>query len=49
MERGESLRRVFEIFKPGMDPGQARKLRAAQGWTYDFIPPPTSTPTPSPA
>lgn len=36
MERGESLRRVFEIFKPGMDPGQARKLRAAQGWTYDF-------------
>lgn len=36
MERGESLRRVFEIFKPGMDPGQARKLRAAQGWAYDF-------------
>jgi FMN phosphatase YigB (HAD superfamily) len=27
---------VFEIFKPGMDPGTARKLRAAQGWTYDF-------------
>jgi len=37
MERGQSLRRVFEIFKPGMDPGVARKLRAAQGWTYDFI------------
>ncbi len=36
MERGESLRRVFEIFKPGMDPSTARKLRAAQGWTYDF-------------
>jgi FMN phosphatase YigB (HAD superfamily) len=36
MERGQSLRRVFEIFKPGMDPGLARKLRAAQGWTYDF-------------
>ncbi|HEY0184325.1 MAG TPA: HAD family hydrolase [Rhodopila sp.] len=38
MERGQSLRRVFEIFKPGMDPGLARKLRAAQGWTYDFTP-----------
>jgi FMN phosphatase YigB (HAD superfamily) len=37
MERGQSLRRVFEIFRPGMDPGQARKLRAAEGWTYDFI------------
>jgi FMN phosphatase YigB (HAD superfamily) len=36
MERGESLRRVFEIFKPGMDPGLARKMRAATGWTYDF-------------
>jgi HAD superfamily hydrolase (TIGR01549 family) len=36
MERGQSLRRVFEIFKPGMDPNTARKLRAAQGWTYDF-------------
>ena len=39
MERGHSLRRVFEIFKPGMDPGTARKLRAAAGWTYDFIHP----------
>jgi HAD superfamily hydrolase (TIGR01549 family) len=37
MERGQSLRRVFEIFKPGMDPGTALKLRAAQGWNYDFI------------
>ncbi|MEA2774382.1 MAG: hypothetical protein QOD93_7344 [Acetobacteraceae bacterium] len=36
MERGQSLRRVFEIFKPGLDPGMARKLRAEQGWTYDF-------------
>jgi HAD superfamily hydrolase (TIGR01549 family) len=36
MERGQSLRRVFEIFKPGMDPGAARQLRAAKGWTYDF-------------
>jgi FMN phosphatase YigB (HAD superfamily) len=36
MERGQSLRSVFEIFKPGMDPGTARKLRAAQGWVYDF-------------
>jgi FMN phosphatase YigB (HAD superfamily) len=37
MERGESLRRVFDIFKPGMEPNAARKLRAAQGWVYDFI------------
>jgi len=36
MERGESLRRVFEIFKPGMDPALALKLRAAEGWVYDF-------------
>jgi FMN phosphatase YigB (HAD superfamily) len=36
MERGQPLRRVFEIFKPGMDPGLARKMRAATGWTYDF-------------
>jgi HAD superfamily hydrolase (TIGR01549 family) len=36
MERGQSLRRVFEIFKPGMDPATARKLRAEQGWCYDF-------------
>jgi FMN phosphatase YigB (HAD superfamily) len=36
MERGQSLRRVFEIFRPDMDPGTARKMRAAQGWIYDF-------------
>ena len=36
MERGQSLRRVFEIFKPGLDPTTARKLRADQGWIYDF-------------
>jgi HAD superfamily hydrolase (TIGR01549 family) len=38
MERGQSLRRVFEIFRPDIDVSSARKLRAAQGWTYDFIP-----------
>ena len=38
MDRGESLRRVFEIFRPDLNISQARKLRAAQGWTYDFIP-----------
>jgi FMN phosphatase YigB (HAD superfamily) len=37
MERGESLRRVFEIFRPGMDPATARRLRAEQGWVHDFI------------
>jgi HAD superfamily hydrolase (TIGR01549 family) len=37
MERGQSLRRVFEIFRPDIDVSNARKLRAAQGWTYDFI------------
>jgi HAD superfamily hydrolase (TIGR01549 family) len=36
MERGESLRRVFEIFRPGLSPNDARKLRAEQGWVYDF-------------
>jgi HAD superfamily hydrolase (TIGR01549 family) len=36
MERGDSFRRMFEIFKPELDPATARKLRAAQGWTYDF-------------
>lgn len=38
MERGQSLRRIFEIFKPDLDPASARKIRAAQGWEYDFIP-----------
>ncbi|HVY17687.1 MAG TPA: HAD family hydrolase [Rhodopila sp.] len=37
MERGESLRRVFDIFRPGLSPNEARKLRAAQGWAYEFI------------
>jgi HAD superfamily hydrolase (TIGR01549 family) len=37
MERGESLRRVFDIFRPGLDPAHARKQRTAQGWSYDFI------------
>jgi HAD superfamily hydrolase (TIGR01549 family) len=36
MERGQSLRRVFEIFRPDIDPATARKLRIAQGWIYDF-------------
>ena len=36
MERGQSLRRVFEIFQPGMDPATARQRRAEQGWIYDF-------------
>lgn len=36
MERGQSLRRVFEIFRPDIDPQQARKLRAERGWVYDF-------------
>jgi HAD superfamily hydrolase (TIGR01549 family) len=38
MDRGESLRRVFEIFRPDLDVSQARELRAAQGWIYDFAP-----------
>ncbi len=37
MERGQSLRRVFEIFRPDMDVATARKLRAEQGWRYDFL------------
>lgn len=36
MERGESLRRVFEIFRPDLDFANVRKMRAAQGYTYDF-------------
>jgi HAD superfamily hydrolase (TIGR01549 family) len=36
MERGESLRRVFEIFRPDIDVSTARKQRAAAGWRYDF-------------
>jgi FMN phosphatase YigB (HAD superfamily) len=38
MERGQSLRRVFEIFRPDLDISTARKERAMQGWMYDFIP-----------
>jgi FMN phosphatase YigB (HAD superfamily) len=38
MERGQSLRRVFEIFRPDIDISNVRKLRAAQGWLYDFTP-----------
>jgi HAD superfamily hydrolase (TIGR01549 family) len=38
MERGQSLRRVFEIFRPDIDVSKARQMRAAQGWTYDFTP-----------
>jgi FMN phosphatase YigB (HAD superfamily) len=37
MERGESLRRVFEIFRPDLDITTVRKQRAADGWEYDFI------------
>ncbi len=36
MERGQSLRRVFEIFRPDLDFANVRKLRAAQGYHYDF-------------
>lgn len=37
MERGESLRRVFEIFRPDIDVSTARQKRREQGWSYDFI------------
>ena len=36
MERGESLRRVFEIFRPDLDIRTARQERAKSGWRYDF-------------
>ncbi len=36
MERGESLRRVFEIFRPDLDVSTARQKRRAEGWEYDF-------------
>ena len=38
MERGESLRRVFEIFRPDLDIRTVRQQRAALGWVYDFTP-----------
>lgn len=37
MARGESLRRVFEIFRPDLDFANVRQLRAAQGYRYDFL------------
>jgi len=37
MARGESHRRVFDLFRPDLDLATARKLRHAQGWRYDFI------------
>src|SRR5271170_3435711 len=36
MERGQSLRRVFEIFRPDLDFSKVRQMRAAQGYRYDF-------------
>ncbi len=38
MERGESLRRVFEIFRPDLDIKTVRQIRASSGWVYDFTP-----------
>jgi HAD superfamily hydrolase (TIGR01549 family) len=38
MWRGESHRRVFEIFRPDLDVATARRQRMAQGWRYDFEP-----------
>lgn len=37
MERGQSLRRVFEIFRPDLDFANVRQMRAAQGYRYDFL------------
>ena len=37
MERGESLRRVFEIFRPDLDFSNVRRLRATTGYRYDFL------------
>lgn len=37
MERGESLRRVFEIFRPDLDVRTARQERAKTGWEYEFV------------
>ncbi len=36
MERGEPLRRIFDIFAPGLDLTAARQQRADAGWIYDF-------------
>lgn len=37
MSRGQSLRRVFEIFRPDIDFSTVRQQRAATGYEYDFI------------
>lgn len=37
MSRGQSLRRVFEIFRPDLDFATVRQQRALTGYTYDFI------------
>ncbi len=36
MSRGQSLRRVFEIFRPDLDFATVRQQRAALGWRYGF-------------
>ena len=36
MARGQSLRRVFEIFRPDLDFANVRQMRADQGYLYDF-------------
>jgi HAD superfamily hydrolase (TIGR01549 family) len=38
MSRGQSLRRVFEIFRPDIDFSTVRQQRAALGWRYRFEP-----------
>lgn len=38
MERGQSLRRVFEIFRPDLDFSRVRHMRAEMGWRYGFEP-----------
>jgi HAD superfamily hydrolase (TIGR01509 family) len=38
MSRGESLRRVFEIFRPDLEFSTIREQRAALGWRYGFEP-----------
>jgi HAD superfamily hydrolase (TIGR01549 family) len=36
MARGESLRRVFQIFRPDLDVRTVRAQRATQGYRYEF-------------
>ncbi len=36
MARGQSLRRVFEIFRPDLDFANVRQMRATEGYRYDF-------------